>query len=59
MIGTRAEAEAWIRQHATLTGPVEDFRIREWSTVLRAPTARGAGLVQGQPAVRRVRAGST
>jgi hypothetical protein len=49
VIGTRAEAEAWIRAHATLTGRVEDFRIREWSTVLRAPTARGPVWFKANP----------
>jgi hypothetical protein len=35
----RAEAEAWIRDRARVTGPIEQPHVYPWSTVLRVPTA--------------------
>jgi hypothetical protein len=37
----RAEAEAWIREHAQVTGPIEQPHVYPWSTVMRVPTADG------------------
>lgn len=37
-----AGARAWIEQHVEPSGPVEQFHVRPWSTVLRVPTAGGA-----------------
>lgn len=37
----RAEAEAWIREHARVTGPVEQPHVYPWSTVVRVPTGDG------------------
>jgi hypothetical protein len=37
----RAEAEAWIREHAEVTGEIEQPHVRHWSTVMRVPTAEG------------------
>lgn len=37
----RAEADAWIREHANVTGPIEQPHVYPWSTVLRVPTADG------------------
>ena len=36
-----AEATAWIGEHATVTGEIEQPHVRWWSTVLRVPTADG------------------
>ena len=36
-----AEATAWIRAHAEVTGEIEQPHVRPWSTVMRVPTARG------------------
>lgn len=36
-----AEAHAWIRAHAEVTGPIEQPHVVPWSTVLRAPTLNG------------------
>jgi hypothetical protein len=36
-----AEAHAWIRERAEVTGPIEQPHVRPWGTVLRAPTAGG------------------
>jgi hypothetical protein len=33
-----AEAEAWIRQRAEVTGELDQFHVRPWSTVIRVPT---------------------
>src|SRR6266536_5133962 len=33
-----AEAEAWIREHADVTGELDQFHVRPWSTVIRVPT---------------------
>jgi hypothetical protein len=35
--GWLAEAEAWIRSRADVTGELEQFHIRWWSTVIRVP----------------------
>jgi hypothetical protein len=37
----RAEADAWIREHANVTGAIEQPHVRPWSTVLRVPTEDG------------------
>jgi Phosphotransferase enzyme family len=37
----RAAAEDWIREHLRPAGPVETFRERPWSTVLRVPLSEG------------------
>jgi hypothetical protein len=37
----RAAAGEWIREHLQPAGPVETFRERPWSTVLRVPLAQG------------------
>jgi hypothetical protein len=34
-------AHAWIRDHAEVTGPIEQTHVRIWSTVMRVPTADG------------------
>ncbi|HEX6843945.1 MAG TPA: phosphotransferase [Actinomycetota bacterium] len=36
-----AEAHAWIREHVSVTGPIDQTHVRFWSTVLRVPTAEG------------------
>jgi Phosphotransferase enzyme family len=36
-----AEASAWIRTRAEVTGEIEQPHVRWWSTVLRVPTAEG------------------
>ena len=36
-----AEAEAWIREQAGVTGPIEQPHVFPWSTVLRVPTDDG------------------
>jgi hypothetical protein len=36
-----AEAHAWIRERADVTGPIEQPHVVPWSTVLRAPTPAG------------------
>ena len=36
-----AEATAWIREQVELTGEIEQPHVREWSTVLRVPSANG------------------
>ena len=36
-----AEATAWIRERVAVTGEIEQFHVRWWSTVLRVPTAAG------------------
>jgi len=33
-----AEAEAWIRERAEVTGELDQFHVRPWSTVIRVPT---------------------
>jgi hypothetical protein len=33
-----AEAEAWIRERASVTGDLDQFHVRWWSTVIRVPT---------------------
>jgi len=33
------EAETWIEEHASVTGELEQFHVRWWSTVIRVPTA--------------------
>jgi Phosphotransferase enzyme family len=37
----RAEAEAWIREQAAVSGPIEQPHVYPWSTVLRVPSADG------------------
>jgi hypothetical protein len=37
----RGEAEAWIREHARVSGPIEQPHVYPWATVLRVPTAEG------------------
>jgi hypothetical protein len=37
-----AEAGDWIREHLQPAGPIETFRERPWSTVLRVPLAQGS-----------------
>jgi hypothetical protein len=37
----KAEAERWIREHAEVTGEIEQPHVRPWSTVMRVPTAAG------------------
>ena len=37
----RAEAEAWIREQARVTGAIEQPHVYPWSTVLRVPTDQG------------------
>ena len=37
----RADAEAWIRARAEVTGPIEQPHVYPWSTVMRVPTAGG------------------
>jgi hypothetical protein len=37
----RADAEAWIRERASVAGPVEQPHVYPWSTVLRVPTEEG------------------
>lgn len=37
----RDEAEDWIRAQVRVTGPIEQTRLRFWSTVLRVPTSDG------------------
>jgi hypothetical protein len=37
----RADAEAWIREHAEVTGEIEQPHVQHWSTVMRVPTAEG------------------
>jgi hypothetical protein len=37
----RAEADAWIREHANVTDPIEQPHVYPWSTVLQVPTADG------------------
>jgi len=37
----RDEAEAWIREHARVTGPIEQPHVYPWSTAMRAPTPDG------------------
>lgn len=39
--GWRAEAEAWIGEHARVTGPIEQPHVHPWSTVMTVPTAEG------------------
>jgi hypothetical protein len=34
-----AEAETWIRERASVTGQLDQFHVRWWSTVIRVPTA--------------------
>ena len=36
-----ADAHAWIRAHADVTGEIEQPHVRPWGTVLRAPTSAG------------------
>jgi hypothetical protein len=36
-----AEATAWIREQVEVTGEIEQPHVREWSTVLRVPSAAG------------------
>ncbi len=35
------EATAWIRERVDVTGEIDQFHVRWWSTVLRVPTAEG------------------
>jgi hypothetical protein len=35
------EVEAWIRERASVTGDLEQFHVRSWSTVVRVPTVGG------------------
>ncbi len=37
----REEAEAWIREQATVTGPIEQPHVYPWATAMRVPTAEG------------------
>jgi hypothetical protein len=37
----RRKAEAWIEEHASVTGELDQFHIRWWSTVIRVPTPEG------------------
>jgi Phosphotransferase enzyme family len=37
----RGEAEAWIREHAEVGGPIEQPHVYPWSTVFRVPTPDG------------------
>jgi hypothetical protein len=37
----RAEAEAWIRARAAVTGPIEQPHLYPWSTAMRVPTVEG------------------
>ncbi|HEX7256350.1 MAG TPA: phosphotransferase [Gaiellaceae bacterium] len=37
----RADADAWIREQATVAGPIEQPHVYPWSTVMRVPTAEG------------------
>jgi hypothetical protein len=37
----RAEAMAWVRERVDVTGEIDQFHVRWWSTVLRVPTADG------------------
>src|SRR5215207_6302000 len=37
----KAEAERWIRDHAEVTGEIEQPHIEPWSTVMRLPSAEG------------------
>jgi hypothetical protein len=37
----RAEAEAWIRDQARVTGAIEQPHVYPWSTAMRVPTAEG------------------
>ena len=34
-------AHAWIRDHAAVTGPIEQTHVQVWSTVMRVPSADG------------------
>jgi hypothetical protein len=36
-----AEAMAWIRERADVSGEIDQFHVRWWSTVLRVPTPEG------------------
>ena len=36
-----AEAEAWIRDRVAVTGELDQFHVRWWSTVIRVPTGEG------------------
>jgi phosphotransferase family enzyme len=36
-----ADATSWIRERVTVTGELDQFHVRWWSTVLRVPTADG------------------
>jgi phosphotransferase family enzyme len=36
-----AEAEGWIRERVTVTGELDQFHVRWWSTVIRVPTGEG------------------
>ena len=36
--GWLGEAEAWIRERASVTGALDQFHVRWWSTVIRVPT---------------------
>jgi hypothetical protein len=39
--GWLGEAEAWIRERAEVTGPLDQFHVRWWSTVIRVPSRGG------------------
>jgi hypothetical protein len=54
-----AEATAWIRERAQVSGPIEQPHVRWWSTVLRVPTPDGDLYFKADAPVHRFEAGLT
>jgi len=50
------EADTWIEEHASVTGELDQFHIRWWSTVMRVPT-RGANRRLRTPVIVQAQAG--
>ena len=54
-----APATAWIRERVDVTGEIDQFHVRWWSTVLRVPTADGDLFFKAVAPVHRFEAGLT
>ena len=52
-----AEAHAWIRDHATPTGPIAQPHVYPWATVLRVPASRGVLWFKASAPILRFEAG--